>query len=1394
MSSEKMDEIKPNTFGKYAVLRRLKRGEATQAYLARDPQTDQNVAVKVIGAPFARSPEFLESFRREAKRISSLRHAHIARVYDFGVQEEQPYLVTEFLDAGSLADQMAAHAQRGERLSPDEISRLLTPVASALDYAHAHGVIHGGLKPTNILFTADGDPVLTDFGIDKIMGGAATASSAEYLSPEQSMFKPAEERSDVYALGLLLYELVTGSVPFRGDSPNIISYQQIHTPPAPPRQSNPNVPEPVETVILKALAKNPSDRFPSASALAHAFDDAVREAAARKGTSARWLKGLSTAAEVVAPLTGRQVPSGQSLSRDRRGQLAAALGFVGVLFAALQVLLQIFDLVSRPIVPLMNALPYLIAALFVGGAVLAIYRIVRPSSAATRKRAALIFAAIVVVGAAWGGWTAFNRFVPPSNVLVAVADFDGSGASKRTDFSRRIYDQISAEVQDTGTDVSVQQMQEVYKTSAEARTHGLERKATLVVWGWYDDTGVRPYVEMLQIPSLRREALSVPVLLSAAGASGLAIPRAPTQKDLQHFVHVPATMADFDFFVQNGPQQVSFISTAMLGLVFYLQGDGTRALTLFNRAIGDASNVGAGTGTESLYFMRGSVLYEQNRIPEAAADWQKAIAIAPNLYEAHLNLALAYSEMCTPARQLDRALAEADTAVRLKPDVGEAHRVRGDLLRQLGKPDQAIAEFQTALKLSPSDPLVYDSLANAYAVVEQNEEAQAARRQSVALREQAARSGEQPLDTRLALGDAYLNVGDYGRALAEYQAAEKLAPKDTRVYRGLANAYYWQKNWADSERQYQRWLDAAPNDANAHLLYGLLLIEQKRTTTAADQIQQAAKLSPCSADAHLLLATMYYDQNDETQAITELKAATAIDPQNPDALYILGTLQYMQKDYPASAQALQAVLAIRSNFPEAHFALHSVYMEQAQYAQALQEIQAASTLKPNDAFYQASLAFAYEKVERWNDAIAAYQKSLALKDDPEIRLFFGQLYVRRGQYDAANEQYQKGLALDPNHPMLNAALGALAAQQGKLDVAAAALQKALAREDDASTHALLASVYAQQGKSDAAIAEYQKTISLDPKQWQYPLQLANLYRDLAKPDEAVQSYRAVLALKPDSAEAYAGIAGVEYKRCNINAAAQAANSAASLTPNNVSYRATLAALYDGQGRNADAAKIYADLRARPATDWFSHLVVGEYLLRTGQSSDAERELQLVLEQPRLPPLAASIAHADLGQLDYDQAKFIAAESEYQAALSALPVNALAQTALGSVSLRKGDAAAALAAYDKSATLLPTYAQQVSPDVAATLAVSIQVGRGVALTRLGKTTDASAAFDQAVTLGQNLVAQWPKSPLAHFSLGYAHLAHEDKTTADSEFSAAIQCDQSLGPARAKAEADLAALKK
>ncbi|MBI4785598.1 MAG: tetratricopeptide repeat protein [Chloroflexi bacterium] len=1404
------------SFGKYVVTQRLGRGGMAEVYRARHPFLDREVAIKVILAQFATSADFEERFRREAKLVAALRHPNIVQLYDYDVAAGEPYMVMEYLEGAMLKDRLAEFRARGETIPLGEAARILDAVASALDYAHARDAIHRDVKPANILFTSADEPVLTDFGIAKIVTDTAQVSASgspigtpAYMSPEQAQAEPVDAHTDIYSLGVVLYEMATGRVPFQGDSPTAVMMQHLTATPPPPRDLNANIPEAVQAVILKALAKKPAERFATAGDLARAFRAALRgESAAAevaatgaqtlvdKSLSGRapWLSRLGAAAELAAPLVGRQAPNVRQAPRDRRSQLATVLGILGILFAALQFITQVFELLARPIGPLLAALPLLIALLFVASAALSLYLVVRSPLRVNRLRAGAFLAVLLIGGAAWGGWSLFNRLTPPSNFLVLISDFDRSKSSRIVDFPRRIALDIQKNLQDVGGNVVVEQTVEVYRDSTEARARGADNKATLVIWGWYDDLGVSPHVEMVRVPILARESVSVPFVFdtaAAAGASGLAVPRAPTERDLALYSRTPATISDFDLYVKNGPEQTALISTALLGLAFYLNGDSTRALALFDKALANPNNAQV-TGSELIYFQRATVLYQQNRVADSVADLEKALALNPGLFEAHYNLAIAYSELCTPARQLERAIAQAQTAVNLRPTSANAHILLGDLYRQAGKNDQALAEFQIALKLDPNDAQIYQLLASAQTALGQNEAAKSAAQNALARREQAAaHAPADPVGARIALGDSYMAAANYAKALDEYRAAQKLAPDDGRVYRGLGNVAYWNKDLGAAENEYKQWANLAPKDATPHTVLGLLYMEQNRGGAAIAELQQATKLSACNSSAHLLLANIYYSANDYPKVEQEYQAALAIDPQNADAYYVLGVTQYLQDKFGDAVKSLQAAVALRPDLAQAHFALTSIYYTQKKFDQAAAEAELAVKYGPPSSEYYVAQGNAYEKLKRLNDAASAYQKALALKDDAFTRVYLGLVYFAQQNDDAALGEYQKALALDPQNEFALSGLGDVYARQGKWDQAAAAYQQSLARRENAGLRLELARVYARQGKMDAAIAEYQKALDLDPKNAQARLALGDFYASASRLDDAAREYQAALSVTPNDAGAHLALANVEYKRCNISTATREANAAVSLAPNSY-YRAVLAGLYLGQGRKDDAAKLFAELRAAPPSDTLAHLLAGSYLFGAGNLADAEREFQAVLETPNLPALSASLAHDNLAQVYFEQDKLIAAESEFKLALAAAGSNADAQTWLGHLALRRNDAAAALAAYDRAVTLLPAYAQQISADGAATLAVNLQAARGLALARQNKTAEAAAAFDQAIASAQKLISQAPQSPLAHFSLASAYLARGDKAKADPEFAAAAQCDQSLAAARARLEANLAKL--
>jgi len=271
-----MEDLSGRQLGPYRVLAPLGEGGMAAVYKAYQPGMERLVALKILPRHFASDPEFVGRFRQEARVIASLQHPHVLPVHDFGEADSYTYIVMPFVEAGTLANLL-----RGQPLPVDQIRNIISQVGDALDYAHSHGVVHRDVKPSNVLIDERGNCLLTDFGVAKIVEGSAqfTRTGAiigtpAYMSPEQGLAQKLDSRSDIYALGVMLYEMATGDVPFSAETPMAIVMKHINAPLPLPHNLNPALPEPIERVILKSLAKNPDDRFQTAQAMVEALNAA----------------------------------------------------------------------------------------------------------------------------------------------------------------------------------------------------------------------------------------------------------------------------------------------------------------------------------------------------------------------------------------------------------------------------------------------------------------------------------------------------------------------------------------------------------------------------------------------------------------------------------------------------------------------------------------------------------------------------------------------------------------------------------------------------------------------------------------------------------------------------------------------------------------------------------------------------------------------------------------------------------------------------------------------------------------------------------------------------------------------------------------------------------------
>jgi serine/threonine protein kinase len=294
-----MPEWIGKTVGKVRIDQLLARGGMAEVYLGTHLTLERPVAVKLLHSYIEEDPFLLERFHREAKVVASLRHPNIVQIFDFDTIDGHPYIVMEFLRGPTLATYLRHLHQRKKRLPPNQVARFLSGLTDAIDYAHSQGVIHRDIKPSNILLhnktdeipldkplPNDAEAIVTDFGLVRVVDAASQTVSGlisgtpAYMSPEQARGDQIDHRTDIYSLGVVLYEMLAGRVPFEADNTVTILHMHIHTPPPP----IPGIPAKVQAVMDRALLKNPNDRYQSSLEMAEDFLASI---------------GLGTPAEVV---------------------------------------------------------------------------------------------------------------------------------------------------------------------------------------------------------------------------------------------------------------------------------------------------------------------------------------------------------------------------------------------------------------------------------------------------------------------------------------------------------------------------------------------------------------------------------------------------------------------------------------------------------------------------------------------------------------------------------------------------------------------------------------------------------------------------------------------------------------------------------------------------------------------------------------------------------------------------------------------------------------------------------------------------------------------------------------------------------------------------------------
>src|SRR3989304_4858038 len=340
-----MPEWLGKNIGKVRIEKLLARGGMAEVYLGSHLTLERPVAIKLLHSYIEEDPFLLERFHREAKVVAGLRHSNIVQIFDFDTTDGHPYIVMEYLKGPTLATYLRHLHQRKKRIPSHQVARLLKGLTAALDYAHGQGVIHRDIKPGNIMLhtktdeipldqplTNDVEAIVTDFGLVRVMDAASQTASGmgsgtpAYMSPEQARGDQTDHRTDIYSLGVVLYEMLAGRVPFEAESTMTVLHMQIHTPPPP----IPGISPAAQAVMDRALVKNPDDRYQTSREMAIDFYLSIgmnRQAETIREPYPVRAEPIEAPAPPKPEPTQKQEPSPKPEPKPARGRAWIGVGF-----------------------------------------------------------------------------------------------------------------------------------------------------------------------------------------------------------------------------------------------------------------------------------------------------------------------------------------------------------------------------------------------------------------------------------------------------------------------------------------------------------------------------------------------------------------------------------------------------------------------------------------------------------------------------------------------------------------------------------------------------------------------------------------------------------------------------------------------------------------------------------------------------------------------------------------------------------------------------------------------------------------------------------------------------------------------------------------------------------
>jgi serine/threonine-protein kinase len=1078
--SDKLPEI-PG----YVVEGILGRGGVGVVYKARHLKLGRPVALKMLLAgPYASAPELMR-FMREAQAVAALDHINIVQVHDVGELEGRPYYTMELVEGGSLAQRLAGAPQPAAGAAT-----MVATLARAIHTAHQRGIVHRDLKPGNVLLTLEGTPKISDFGLARYLDreGALTLTGARvgtpsYMAPESAAGKTSEigPQADIYSLGGILYEMLTGRPPFRGETTAETERQLLTQEPVPPSRLNAKVPRDLQTICLKCLNKDPQRRYTTAAALA---DDIERF---QRG------EPISARPAGVIERTGKWV-------RRRPGVAAALVGSVFVIAAA-------------------------------GGA--ALWFITDRAATTRAVQADLKEVTDAEHRSDWTGASAAlgrakarlgNRSIAylhgemdQDAQDLELAHLLGSAELNRFSlmegrYSRR-FDKVHANaaytdafrrsgIGSTGDDPGAVAARIRQSNIKAALVDALDDWALCVAdpqehrWlfqvacaadpdpnGWRDrarDPAVyndrNALLQLTQSASSAKATVRLLVALGErlqdAGADATPFLR-QVQKEYPNDFWVNTILGDA---IRNGGDPAeslryyqaalairpdSAVAYGNLGVALAADGRLDDAIDQFRAGIQIDKDFIHG------HYSLGLALRKQGRTSEAIAELKEASRLAPDFADGQYNLGLALHD----SGQLDQAIesfrmalradpnhayahfnlgaalrkkgrtneaiSELSHAIRLVPDIADWHYNLGLALADSNQPDQAIESFRTALQLDPNHAYARFNLGVALWKERRIDEA-------IPELKEACRLAPKFADSKYILALALADDGQLDQAIESFRSVLRIDPKNADAHFNLGMALRKQGHTDEAIAEFNQAIRLNPNNADYYYNQALALRDNGQLDQAIDAFRSTLRQNPNHADALYNLGVALKAKGDLEGAIASLRKATELQPGNADALYNLGVALQARGDFESAIVPLRKATELQPGNAYAYYNLGVALKAKGDFEGAIAPLRKATELQPGNAYAHYNLALALRASNRRDEAIDQLQDALEI-DPKQADTHYNLAGVLRdsGQIYKAIAQYQQAVALDPNDAAAYGEMGDCLLSKGHLQDAQAALRRCL---------------------------------------------------------------------------------------------------------------------------------------------------------------------------------------------------------------------------------------------------------------------------------------------------------------------------------------------------------------